>query len=87
MHGIREGLQAAESIDLFLMGATRLPHQGGIPKRSWLPPPVRCGGDSCNGGSCKDACEEAEEDVKTEVGDEDEKPWANGNGTEVAVEA
>lgn len=84
---LKEGLGAAEQIDRFLMGDTRLPHQGGMPVRSWLPPPIKCGGDSCNGGGCKATCEDVEEDVKTEVGDEDEKPWANGNGTEVAVEA
>lgn len=38
--GIKEGRQAAEEVDAFLVGNTRLAFQGGIPKRSWLPPPI-----------------------------------------------
>jgi hypothetical protein len=30
----------AEEVDAFLMGDTRLPHQGGMPMRSWHAPPV-----------------------------------------------
>lgn len=36
--GIGDGRQCAEEVDAFLMGSTRLPHQGGIPGRSWVPP-------------------------------------------------
>lgn len=82
MHGIREGRVAAEEIDRFLMGDTRLAHQGGIPLRSWLPPPVT-EKHACNGNGHVHVDDEA--DVKTEVGEEEEKPWVNG--TEVAVEA
>lgn len=38
--GIKEGRQAAEEVDAFLVGNTRLAHQGGIPTRSWLPPTI-----------------------------------------------
>ena len=34
------GRQAAEEVDAYLVGNTRLAFQGGIPKRSWLPPTV-----------------------------------------------
>ena len=40
MHGIREGRQCAEEVDAFLEGSTRLPFQGGIPKRSWVAPKI-----------------------------------------------
>ena len=36
----RSGRQAAEEVDAFLVGNTRLAHQGGMLKRSWLPPAV-----------------------------------------------
>ncbi|TXT15691.1 hypothetical protein VHUM_00194 [Vanrija humicola] len=42
--GIREGRQAAEEVDRYLMGDTRLAHQGGIPTRSWIPPHITTNG-------------------------------------------
>lgn len=38
--GIKEGRQAAEEVDSYLIGSTRLPHQGGIAKRNWIAPPI-----------------------------------------------
>lgn len=38
--GIKEGRQCAEEVDTFLAGSSRLPYQGGIPKRSWLAPKI-----------------------------------------------
>ncbi|KAK4688846.1 glutamate synthase (NADH), partial [Tremellales sp. Uapishka_1] len=38
--GIKEGRQAAEEVDSFLVGSTRLAHQGGIAIRSWLAPAI-----------------------------------------------
>lgn len=85
---LKEGKQAAAEVDRFLMGDTRLPWQGGIAVRSWLPPPItegvdahKCNNEKCNGNG--DA--HSEDDVKTEVGEGDEKPWLNG--TAVAAEA
>lgn len=46
MHGINDGRKCAEEVDAFLMGSTRLPHQGGIPVRDWIPPKiVKCSHD------------------------------------------
>lgn len=93
MWALKEGRQAAEEVDRFLMGDTRLAHQGGMAVRSWLPPPIQAegcnGSGKCNGGVCNGTGDahihEDEMDVKTEVGEDEEKPWTNG--TEVAVEA
>lgn len=74
---IREGRQAAEEVDRFLMGETRLPHQGAIPKRSWLPPPVGLNGH-VHGKGCK-------VEPVDEIEKEEEKPYANGNGDAVEV--
>ncbi|WWC59652.1 uncharacterized protein I303_102211 [Kwoniella dejecticola CBS 10117] len=38
--GIREGRQAAEEVDRFLMTGTHLPVQGGIERRQWIAPPI-----------------------------------------------
>ncbi|KAK6903532.1 hypothetical protein I203_107037 [Kwoniella mangroviensis CBS 8507] len=38
--GIREGRQAAEEVDRYLMAGTHLPVQGGIERRQWIAPPV-----------------------------------------------
>lgn len=38
--GIKEGRQAAEEVDNYLVGESRLAYQGGIPKRAWLAPAV-----------------------------------------------
>lgn len=41
MHAIAEGRKCAAEVDEVLMTTTRLPWQGAIAKRSWIPPPVR----------------------------------------------
>lgn len=86
VYALREGIQAAQEVDTFLMGDSKLARLGGIPVRSWNAPPVTCGSGNCQGGECNGGGD-GDEDVKTEVGDDEEKPWtSNGNG-EVTVEA
>lgn len=43
MHAIKEGRQVGEEVDRFLVGSTRLPHQGGMAIRSWIAPPITTG--------------------------------------------
>ena len=38
--GIKEGRQAAEEVDTFLSGSSRLAYQGGIARRNWIAPKV-----------------------------------------------
>ena len=38
--GIKEGRQAAEEVDAYLEEVSSLAWQGGIPKRSWVAPPI-----------------------------------------------
>jgi hypothetical protein len=45
VHAIKEGRQVGEEVDRFLIGSTRLPHQGGMATRSWIPPPVSAAGN------------------------------------------
>jgi hypothetical protein len=38
--GLDGGRAAAADVDAYLMTSTRLPWQGGIPKRDWIAPPI-----------------------------------------------
>ena len=67
MWGIREGRQAAEEVDTFLMGSTRLPYQSGIAKRSWVPPGLTPDNASSDGSSDSEVASLEDETVVENV--------------------
>lgn len=66
--GIREGRNCAAEVDAFLNGSTRLAQPGGIPKRSFVAPPVKVTVKPVSSGSSSGTASDGEEGGSDVVG-------------------